>query len=243
VPSRTAIAARARVDLGRLAFAGFREWGLLERLLEDDERIEAMAHGKLTGGGAVARQRIVVATDRRLWLVEKGFLTGRERVEQHPWDDVRGFEPHPPSRIVIALADDAKIELSFLQAPQLARLADTIGRHAPGGAPRHSARELQEVARRKLGRLTAFSVEGNVIALATALDGEEEVLDLVSTVNPDGLLAVTTRGVAFVPTVKGRAGAVERTSYDDFAPERYKALVPEDRAVSLLQVVEGRLSS
>ena len=252
------VAAAARVHLGRLAFAGFREWGLLARLLDADERIEAMAHGKLTGGVPVARQRIAVATDRRLFFVEKGFVTGRERVDTVDWDDVASVDAHPPSRIVVALHDGGRFDLSFVQAPQLSGLLDAVRAHTrTDDAPVHGARELQGIVRRKLGRLSALALEGHVLALAGELAPGETVLEVAhAAAKPDGLLAATSARVIFVPSGGLRPGAAESLAYDEIGEprhdedgtvalgdRRWHGVLPAERAASLVQLAGLRRPS
>lgn len=255
MPSRDEIAAIAREKMGRISAAGFREWGMLEQILGPDELIEAVALAKLRGGIPIARQRIVVATPQRILLVEKGFVTGRERRRDIPWADVRGVDATPPSRLTLQLSDE-EVELVFVQPPaQLAAIAD-LDRARTGAAPAQDSAELRAIARRKLGRVKTLAVEVHVITLAGALRDDERLLDLAFVAGkPGGLLAVTTARLLFVPTEGRGAGAPDGLSLDEITSaehdggdvvvgeRRWTVVVPPERAASLVDIVRQRAGS
>ena len=196
MPDRDEIKRIARDLLGRTSWFGFREYALLAKLLHPGERIDAMAIGRLVGGGLIGSQRLAVATDVRLLLVEKGFVTGRERVRELAWDEIAGATVIPPLRLRLELHDGERIELSYAQPPrQLGALAD-LARGRDAATP-----ELYDLVRRKLGRMLAVAVEPNVLALAGVLEADEEVIDVASVAgSTDGLVALTTTRLLFLPT-------------------------------------------
>jgi hypothetical protein len=245
--------------LGRLAFVGFREYRLLARRLGDDERIEAMMLGRLKGSGPVASQRIVVATAERLLLVEKGFLTGRERVREIGWDAVEGVEVMPPSGLDLVLASE-RVQLTLVQPPdQVAAVAELVRRRLDPARERCIGYgELRDLARRKLGRVLGLSVEPQLLALAGELEPEESVLELATGV--PGLVVATSRRLLVLPASGIRVGEPESRPYGALrsaAPmretrglvvsgedgeRRLEGLLPEGSADSLLQVIQARLA-
>lgn len=254
MPTRDEVRVVARRKMGRLSVLVFREWGLLERLLAPDEEIEAMALSKLRGGVPIARQRLVVVTPRRVILAEKGFLTGRERVREIDWTEIRGIQAIPPTRLTFELTD-GPLELTFVQPPsQLGAVADAVRARIRGAAPEHDTAELHELARRKLGRMIALGVESHVIALAGLLEAQERVLDVAFVAGkPGGLLTVTTRRVVFVPSAGVGTGPPDVIALDAIGgaaldpdgtvsidDRRWRNVAPAERAASLVDIVRAR---
>lgn len=244
----------ARRKMGWISIVGVGEWGLLERVLEPDEEIQAMALSKLRGGIPIARQRVVVVTLRRVLLVEKGFVTRRERVREIGWSEIRGIQAIPPSRLTFELSD-GPLELTLVQPPsQLGAVADAVRARLRGVAPEHDTAELREIARRKLGRTIASGLTSHVIALAGLLDAQERVLDLAFvTGKPDGLLTVTTERVVFVPSAGAGTGPPDVIALDavgaaaldpdgtvSIDDRRWRKVAPADRAASLVDIVRAR---
>jgi hypothetical protein len=196
VPSRDEIQRVAREALGAsLAWAGTREYGLLERLLEPEEPIEAMAIGKLAGR-LIAGQRLIVVTPRRLLLVEKGFVTGRERLREIPLEHLKGVVVTGAGGLTLELESEA-VALTFVQPPrQQALLAELVrARVDPSGAPlRTGFDEVRALARRKLGRALAFGATPHLVVLADALAPGEAVLEIAwAGQRGSGLLVATPR--------------------------------------------------
>ena len=258
MPDRAAIRRTAREALGRMSVVGFREWGLLARLLREDEEIEAIVLSRRRGAGVVGSQRIVVATPDRLLLVEKGLVSGRERIEQHRWDEVLGVRVHPPSRLDLSLSS-GPVTLTFVYPPRaLGAVADAIRRHVdPAAAEAMTTGELLDLSRRKLGRLLALGAEDNALALAAELDPSESVLELAwVSQKPSGLLALTDRRLVFVPTAGIRTGpslSVPDAEIGDIAygedleltagGHTWRGVIPQDRAEALVQRLATRLPS
>jgi len=261
VPEYAEIKRAARERLGgSLAWAGFREYRLLERLLDADEEIEAMVLTRLRGGGMIGSQRLIVATPRRLLLVEKGLLSGRERVEEFAWSRLRAVSVDPPSRLTLQL-DGQRREFTFAQPPrQLGVLADLArARIDPERASSVSTDELLDLARRQLGRLFGAGMDSHVLALAGALAPDEQPLALAFAGEPNGLLVATTRRLLFVPS-SGLAGVGEVVSLEyawlrrvelaepltvvvdaEGREVRWDGVVPEERALTLVEVASARL--
>ena len=257
MPDRDEVAEAGRAllgrSLGRLARA---EYGLLARLLRDDEGIRAMALCRRRGAGPLGSQRLAVATTDRLLLVEKGMVTRRERVEEVPWSAVRSATITPPARLDLDTAS-GPVALSLVQPPdQLAALAD-----AARGAGREGAyRELAELARTKLGRIAAFGAESLLLKLVDVLADDETVLDLgYAASRPDGLLAVTTERLIHVPSRGVRTGEVHAEPYDaltlvelvgedtvrfesNWRASVVSGVVPAGRAATLVQRVRARMA-
>ena len=258
MPDRAAIRRTAREALGRMSVVGVREWGLLARLLRDGEEIEAMVLSRRKGAGLVGSQRVVVATPDRLLLVEKGFVSGRERIEQYRWDEVLGVRVHPPARLELSLRE-GQVTLTFVQPPRaLGAVADVIRRHLdPGATEGVTTGELLDLTRRKLGRMLAFGAEENVLVLAQELEPSESVLELAWVADkPSGLLALTDRRLVFVPST--RIGTGEPVSVPDAAMtgialdeegtltaggHAWRTVGPEERVQALVQRVAARLPS
>jgi len=250
----------ARERLGRtLAFGGFREFGLLARLMRPGETIGAMALGRVRGAGLVGSQRLAVGTPDRLLLIEKGFFTGRERIQEIAWSTVEAVEVHPPMRMDLVLTD-GRVELSLLQPPrQLGELADFARtRIDPSRATLPTSAELADLARRKLGRMHALGHEPHVLALAGTLNAGENVLDLAIVAGrPSGLLAATTHRLVFVAS-RGLGvgetasvdyvdvGGIEHGDEGDLAVRRpgealtLHAVVPRDRAEAIVRLALAR---
>lgn len=226
--TRDEIAAAARERIGgSAAWMAFREYGVLARMLAPDERIEAMALGRLRGHGLVGAQRLVVATPRRLLLVEKGLLTGRERTRELPWEAVRDVIARPPSRLDVAL-DGERIALHMLQPPrQVAAIGEAFRARATTGertAP--SVDELAALGRRKLGRVMAYGAEPHLLTLAGVLGPHENVLGLGFA---DGLLAATTERLLFLRTKGTGVGETVALPYADIR----RAAVTERQGVAV----------
>ena len=258
MPDRAAIAATARATLGRMSVIGVREWRLLARLLGEDEEIEAMVLSRRKGGGLVGSQRIIVATPDRLLLVEKGLVSGRERIEEYRWDEINGVRVHPPTRLELSLRE-GPVTLTFVQpARALGAMSDVIRRHLdPAVGEGVSTGDLLDLARTKLGRVLGFAAEDNVLALAQELEPSESVLELAWVADkPDGLLALTDRRLVFVPSGRVRTGdpvSILDAEMADLALDDDRTLTagghawgpvgPEERVQALVQRLAARLPS
>ena len=260
VPSRAEIRDVARQALGAsLAWTGTREYGLLERLLGPEETIEAMALGKLAGR-LVAAQRLVLATPRRLLLVEKGFVTGHERVREISWAQLRAVAVTGAGGLTFELEGEL-IALTFVQPPrQQALLAELVrARLSPDSAPlRARFDELRELARRKLGRGLAFGVTPHLVVLADTLAPGETVLD-VAWAGKDGscllvatpwrLLEIATDGMGAKLREQLELHRVRDAHLDEDlglvvrhagGELRWSAVVPADRALGLVETLRRR---
>ena len=221
---RVEVADEARRRLGPvLSLSAPREYGMLARLLHPGEAIDALALGRLRGGGAVGSQRLVVATPLRILLLEKGFLTGRERLREIPWGDVTGVELTPPMSLDLLLHDE-RVSLHLMQpARARAAIADLVGaRLDPARITTPTSGELLDLARRKLGRMATGVVEPAVMALAGILEAGENVLELVvATAGKDtGLLVASTTRLIFVPTVRLGVGESVSLPYAEIVERR-----------------------
>ena len=118
-----------------------------------DETIEAMVLTRLRGGGLIGSQRLIVATPRRLLLVEKGLLTGRERVEDIAWSLL-----FVPSSGLAGVGEVVSLEYAWLRRVELAEpltvVVDADGREVrwEGVLPEERALSLVEVASARLAR-------------------------------------------------------------------------------------------
>ena len=193
----------AREKLGRLLAASvFRELRALPRLLADDEEVQTMALARIAGRRRlVGSGRLVVVTDARLLLFEKGFLTGRERVESFPWAELTGVRAQP-TRLEV---DHAGGTVKLTPASGVARVrevADAIRSRVEGGeSEERSSAALVELARRKLGRFLGAATEPEAMALAEVLGEGEQVLDLgYARHRRAGLLVATPTRLLFVRT-------------------------------------------
>lgn len=263
MPDRGEIAEDARRLLGRgMASVGWREWGLLERLLHPGEPIEAMAYGMLRGRW-VGGQRLLVATPLRLLVVAKGFFTGREEVCELAWDGINDVAVVLPWRLTLALPGE-RIELTFVQpSRQLAAIADRVrARLDPTRATVTTAEEVLDQGRRKLGRMTASALEANLIALAELLEPGETVLELVFVTSGErtGLLAASTTRLVFVPSRGLGVGEAVEHPYPSIAAceltddeamvvratggaeLRIEAANPVERALSVAEITRARMA-
>jgi len=260
---RREVAAEARRRFGPvLALAVFREAGLLTRVLHPGEPIDALALGRLRGGGLAGSQRLVVATPFRLLLAAKGLLSGRERLREIAWDAVAGVELTPPMALDLVLPGE-RIELRWMQPPrEVAALADLVrARLDPERAGTPTTAELLDLARRKLGRLVASGTEACTMALAGLLEPDETVLELVfaSGSAGDGLLAATPARLVFVPSRGLGAGEPLALPYAELvecaieeagglvvataAGERLvvESATPVERALTVAQIARARM--
>jgi hypothetical protein len=260
VPTFAEIRDVARHELGApLAWSGGREYRVLERLLDPEEPIEAMALGKLAGR-VVGAQRLVVATPRRLLLVEKGFVTGRERVSEIPWTALRDVSVTGAGELVLELPGETTA-LNLVQPPrQHARLAQLArARLDPETASlRVGFDELRELAQRKLGRMLAFGATAHLVVLADALAPGETVLELawvakgregLLIATPLRLLEVVTSGYGAKVGEDIRLDQVRAAHFDDDdalvvlharGELRRSRVVPADRALGLLEILSRR---
>jgi hypothetical protein len=173
------------------------EYAMLARLLHAGEAIEAMVLGVPAGRFRLLKSaELVVATDRRLLLVSKSWLTRRERVEEFPREHVRGARLESPTRFVLELHEgDRVFSLGMPHAQTAALLA-----HADRSRGPSRFEELDALARRKLGRLLGFGVEDELLLLDGELLADEAVLDLAwATKSPDTLIAVCPERLILVP--------------------------------------------
>lgn len=177
----------------------------------------------------------------------------------HRGDDRRALEARTGSPILRG----ERVELSFAgPAPALGRIADVVRRREDTGARRTlTSTELAELARRKLGRLSAFTLEQHIVALSGLLEPEENVLDLAFVAGkPDGLLAVTPRRLLFVPA-KGAGtgppasialadlrsiavvdpGTIEAETTTDVT--RWERVDPTERAEGIVQLAAARMNA
>ena len=259
---RAEVADQARRRLGSvLSLSAPREYGMLARLLHPGEAIDAMALGRLRGGGAVGSQRLVVATPLRILLLEKGFLTGRERLREIAWDDVTGVELTPPASLDLVLHDE-RVSLHLMQPPrELAGLADLVRtRLDPARFATPTSGELLDLARRKLGRMTAAGAEPAVLALAGVLEPDENVLELafVTAGERTGLLVASTTRLIFIPTVRFGVGETVSLPYAELVESRLEdgaldvraaggaelhvaSATPVQRALTIADIVRARM--
>jgi len=265
--TRDEVAAVGRRLLGTTTSAmATREYGLLARLLGADEQIEAMIIGRLRGGGLVGSQRLVVATSNRILLVEKGFVTGRERIRELDWEQVTGVELEPPFGLALLLQAEERVGLSMAQPPkQIGALADVVrARVDPSPGTRTTSAELFELVRRKLGRVWSIGYESEVLALAGELELEETVLEVAFTGGgtAPGLLVATVTRVVLVPSARLGTGPVVSHPYETIAGceiredgstavtgaggedlLRFEGIAPVERALSLVEIIQRRAAA
>jgi len=241
----------ARSKLGAMGRMVRAECKMLARLLAADEPILAMAIGRTTGEGRWFRGRVVVATPLRLLLVGKGMLTRRERIREIPLASIRGAKAGPPGSLELEL-DEGPLRVSTVGPPrELAVLADAArGRRQP-----ERFAQLDELARRKLGRVVGRVLEGSLLALAEELAPDEDVVDLAFwTGAPGGIVAVCDgrivaipdRGfgsgaplsVAFVDIAEIRAEADDLVVRSGQSEHRFRDLAPDDRASVIARRVD-----
>jgi len=244
----------AREKIGIVSRGATGEFGMLARLLGPDEQILAMAIGKLRDSGWFFAIRLVVATPQRLLLVGKAMITRRERVQEIPLARVRSAQARPPASLELEL-EDGSLSLSFVTpAPQLSALAQAArGRLGPT-----RFEELDELARRKLGKFLSFAIEGSLVALAEELQPEEGVVDLAFWAGkPGGILAACDTRLVAVPDEGFGSGAPTSVPFaeiaeihedgDDLvvrsrdAEHRFEDLQPADRAGVIATRVRGRI--
>ena len=244
----------AREKMGILSRTATGEFGMLARLLEPDEPILAMATGKLRKTGWLRGNRLVVATPQRLLFVAKSMLTRRERVHEIPLARVRSVQARPPGALELELEDEI-VALSYvIPASQLSALADAArGRSGPA-----RFEELDELARRKLGKFLGFAVEGSLLALAEELEPQEGVVDLAFLAGkPGGIVAACDTRLVAVPDKGFGSGTPTSVPFADIveihedgddllvrsrdAEHRFEDLQPADRAGVIATRVRGRI--
>lgn len=239
----------AREKMGLTARMATGEYGMLARILEPAERIEAMVLTQ-PAGRLLARGVLITATDRRLLLVSKTMVTRRERCEEVVRGRVRGARLEPGMRFVLDV-DGEERAYAFGQPPvQVAELVAWARRQTSG------AGELEDMARRKFGRVLGFGTETEVVLLAAQLAADEAVLDLAyTTAKPYGLLALTTSRLVFVRQRGLRSGpppeswalaTIEEVADDDGSllvdGRRYERLMPEQASGTFVTRMRARIS-
>lgn len=246
----------ARSKMGLLSRGATGEFGMLAHLLAPDEPILAMAIGRVEGRGWFFAGRLVVATPERLLIVGKAMITRRERVEEIPLARVKDARAVPPWTLELEL-DDGTLRLSHAgPPPQLSALAEAArGRSTPT-----RFEELDELARRKLGRLRGFGVEGSLVALAEELSTDEDVVDLASCAGKPGgvvvvcdarLVAVSEQGfgrttrtsMPFADITEIRDDGRDLVVRTQDSEHRYRDLVPLDQASVIANRVRARLTT
>ncbi len=243
----------AREKMGALSRGATGEFGMLARLLRPDEAIEAIAVGKLRDAGWFGATRLVVATPERLLLVSKAMITRREQVREIPLAHVRSARAAPPGLLELEL-DEELLRLSWMGPPaQLAALAA-----AARGTPARFE-ELRDLARRKLGDVLSFAVEGSLLALGEELGPDEAVVDLASwTGRPGGIVAACDARLVAIPDkgpASGRPISIRFDEIDDIREDghdlvvrtrggehRFDGLVPAERAGVIATRVAARLT-
>lgn len=252
MPDVETVRAVARSKLGAISRALTGECRMLARLLAGDEPILAMALGQVSGGPWGTRGRVVVATPLRVLLVGKSLITRRERVRDIPMESIRGARAMPPGSLEIELEHEV-LRLAYAMPPrQLAALVDA----ARGGRDPGRFAALDELARRKLGRFAAYSYDATLLALAQALEPEEDVVDLALwTGSPGGIVAVCDSRVVAIPDKGLAIGTVISVAYDEIVEvradgidlvvrsedgeQRFAELAPAERA----SVMAGRIGA
>jgi len=251
-PATERVTQVARAKMGVLSRGSTGELRMLARLLDDGEPITAMVMAKVRGSRWFSG-RIVAATPRRLLVVGKAPLTRRERIDEIPLDRIRSARVQPPTSLELTL-DRGVLGFSFVAPPpQLSALAHAARRGS--GPPRFEA--LDELARRKLGRLLGFGVEGSLVAVAEELAPDEEAIDLAHwTGKPGGLVVVSTTRVVAVPNqglgtgtpisvpfaelVDVQAGGTSLTLRTERSEHRFERLAPEDQASTMATRIRAR---
>jgi hypothetical protein len=216
VPTHEAIKRVAREMLGATSFGGFREYRWLADLLDPEERIDAMAVGRLRGAGAVTSQRLVVATPVRLLLLQKALVSGRERMREIPAAAIRRVAISPPGRLDLVVGEEV-LELSLVHpARQLAMLACLIGsRVDPTRAGAETCDALFDLARTRLGSAGYVVAEPSLVALAVDLAADEVVVELARSTT--ALVAATADRLVIVPNGKLRPGAAVACRYEEIS--------------------------
>lgn len=185
----------AREKLGAMSRMATGEYTMLANLLEPEETVHAMVVAGTGRWRSLAPGWVIAATDRRLLLVSKAMLTRRERIEEIALSRVRGARSDPPVRLVLEVDDEERVFSFAGPPPQVAALVAVARGEGNGGR----FAELAALARRKLGRMLAFSLEAELVVLADALGGDEAVLDLAySADTPSSLVAVCPDRVVLV---------------------------------------------
>lgn len=254
MPDVEAVTRVARSKMGVLSRGATGEFGMLARLLGPDEPILAMAIGYRKDTGRLFTSRLMVATPERLLLVAKAMITRRERVEEIPLARVLSARVVPPWTLELEL-EQGSIRLSKAgPPPQLSALAEAArGQSAPGRFD-----ELDELARRKLGRLRGFGVEGSLVALAEELRADEAVVDLAFWAGkPGGIVAVCDTRLVAVPDKGFGSGTPVSVPFADIVDLRddgadltvrtqdskhcFRQLMPADQASVIATRVRARL--
>jgi hypothetical protein len=206
------------------------EYAMLARVLDPGEPVEAMVIAKPASTWILGSGLIIAATPRRLILAAKSMLTRRERLETIDRARVRGARMETPIGFVLEL-DDGVREYTFAMPPlEAAGLVASLC-----GEPPERFSELARLARRKLGRVFGFGLDGEIVVLGRELEPDESVLDLAyATGGSATLIAVCPARVVLVPQQPVRRfGAPEILGYADI-----RAVVPEgDRLV--LRTADG----
>jgi hypothetical protein len=192
---RREVIREAREKLGATGRMATGEYTMLARLLEPGEEIRAMVIARPQDmwifGGV-----FLVATNRRLLIVAKRVVTRRERVEDIHLERIRGARMESPVRIVLDVQGTERTFSFASPPPQVAELLAW----ANGDTRPSRFEELDELARRKLGKMIGFGSEPQVLVLDAMLESDEAVLDLASSTKPDMLVAVCPTRVILVPT-------------------------------------------
>ncbi|MBM9469059.1 insulinase family protein [Nakamurella leprariae] len=77
---------------------------LIARLLDSQERVLALAYGRLQGRGRMAGQ-LLTATDRRVLLTQRRTPLGRDWVTEIGWDAIRSASVHGPAGVLTTVDD------------------------------------------------------------------------------------------------------------------------------------------
>lgn len=244
----------ARERLGVTSRFSTGEYTMLASLLEPGEEIEAMLLAKPAEAWLLASGVLVVATGRRVLIVSKAMVSRRERVEEIPREQVRGTRLMSPLHIVLELQDG---ERGFSMAQPGSQLA-ALAAWAHGRRSRYD--ELDEVVRRKLGRLVGAGQELSLPVLDRELGEDEAVLDVAwSAKSPEALIVVCPERLVLVPEQPMRSlRPPEQIAYTDVlwadsdgddlvlgmpgGLRRFEQLVPGEAAEIIAGRVAARLS-
>lgn len=243
MPDLETVTRIARDKLGAMSRLATGELRMLVRLLGSDEPILAMAVGRVRGTWRPGATRVVVATPQRILLVVKATFTRRERVREIALASVRGARAVPLGTLELELDDGVLRICAVSPAAQLSALAEAARGTSGGGR----FAELDEIARRKLGRVLGASVEGSLIALAEELQSDEAVVDLAFWAGkPGGIVAACPQRLVVIPDKGFGVGAPASVPFSEVVDvhaegaalvvrtnggeQRFEPLAPPDRA-------------